>query len=87
MTGRWMQLAMCIRMDPETFFPGRGPTPKAAKDACTSCPVLIPCTFDSLRRLDDGYQAGLTRNERERIRAWDRAARKRQERKQKAGAR
>lgn len=85
-TRPWLQLALCVGMDPEVFFPGPGPTPKAAKDACQSCPVLIPCTFESLRRPDDGFRAGLTRAERARIRTWDRAARKRQQRKQEADA-
>lgn len=77
MTGHWDQLALCVGMDPDVFFAGSGRPPRAAVAACRRCPVLIRCTFDALRSADEGYRAGLTKADRDRIRAWDRRARKR----------
>ncbi|MBX6385909.1 MAG: WhiB family transcriptional regulator [Microbispora sp.] len=71
------QMALCVGMDPEVFFPGSGRPPKAAVDACRRCPIEIRCMFDALRSTDEGYRGGLTKAERDRIRAWDRRARKR----------
>lgn len=68
---------VCAEMDPDAFFPGSGTTPRAISDACRRCALLIGCTFKALRRPGDGYQAGLTRAERDRIRAWDRRAKAR----------
>lgn len=73
----WRQLALCVGMDPDLFFPGKGAPPRAVRDACARCPALIPCTFDALRHPVEGYQAGLSKNERDRIRAWDRKQRAR----------
>lgn len=73
----WRQQSACKDVDPEVFFPDAGPPPKEVADICRGCSVLIPCTFDVLRRNDFGYQAGLSKSERNRIRRWDRVQRAR----------
>ncbi|MFB4265368.1 WhiB family transcriptional regulator [Nonomuraea sp. GTA35] len=76
----WRSRSTCKDVDPDLFFPDAGPLPRSVARICQRCPVLITCTFDALRRNDLGYQAGLSKAERDRIRRWDRAQRARMER-------
>ncbi|WP_144070233.1 WhiB family transcriptional regulator [Nonomuraea indica] len=70
----WRQLGLCATADPEVFFTS-GPPGAALENLCRSCPSLIPCTFDALKRSDSGYQAGLKVVDRQAIRRWDRRQR------------
>ncbi|MEU6709941.1 WhiB family transcriptional regulator [Nonomuraea sp. NPDC046802] len=72
----WRQHAACRDVDPDKFFSIGRPF-REAKQACSACRVVIPCFFDALRTSGDGYQAGTTRNDRARIKAWDRRQRAR----------
>jgi WhiB family redox-sensing transcriptional regulator len=76
-TWDWRSQAACTDVDPELFFPDSGPAPAQVARICGGCPSLIPCTFDALRRNDFGYQAGLSKAERDRVRRWDRQAKAR----------
>ena len=73
----WRSRSACKDVDPELFFPDAGPPPRSVARICQRCPVLITCTFDALRRNDLGYQAGMSKMERDRVRRWDRQARAR----------
>ena len=73
----WRHQSACKDVDPELFFPDAGPASQTVARICRGCPVLIVCTFDALRRTDLGYQAGLSKMERDRVRRWDRAQRAR----------
>lgn len=73
--GDWRQLGLCAAADPEVFFTS-GPPGAALEQMCRSCPALIPCTFDALKRNDSGYQAGLQVSQRRAIRRWDREQRR-----------
>ncbi|MEO3869395.1 WhiB family transcriptional regulator [Nonomuraea sp. B12E4] len=75
MTG-WRTRGACLPMDPDVFF-SDGPARREAKQACASCPVIVPCTFDALRVSGIGYQAGMSGAERDRVRRWDRQQRAR----------
>lgn len=77
MTTDWRWRSACKDVDPELFFRDSGPVPQSTKDVCAGCQVLIPCTFDALRRPDHGFRAALSFDERARLRRWDRQARQR----------
>lgn len=72
----WRSRGTCLSLDPDVFFTEGHPL-RAAKQACAACPVIIPCTFDSLRVSGVGYQGGLSGAERERVRRWDKQQRAR----------
>lgn len=77
MTSDWRQSGACVTADPDRFFQDTGRPTKRLTAICHGCPALIPCTFDALRRNDLGYQAGLAKAERDRIRRWDKQAKRR----------
>ncbi|MFI7125938.1 WhiB family transcriptional regulator [Nonomuraea sp. NPDC050153] len=70
----WRSRAACKDVDPDLFFQDTGRPSQRLTRICRGCPVLITCTFDALRRNDLGYQAGLSKQERDRVRRWDRQA-------------
>jgi WhiB family redox-sensing transcriptional regulator len=39
----WMAEAVCASVDPETFFPDKGPVPVQVKAICNACPVSSEC--------------------------------------------
>lgn len=68
----WRDLASCIGIDGNMFFPGEGIkgnyTP--ARKVCLHCPVQLQCLSVSVRMVDTyGMFGGTTPPERERIRA------------------
>ena len=75
----WRSRAACKDVDPDKFFSVGRPFREAIQ-ACSDCRVVVPCFFDALRGSGDGYQAGMTRIDRARIRAWDRKQRARLDR-------
>ncbi|MEU6725563.1 WhiB family transcriptional regulator [Nonomuraea wenchangensis] len=70
----WREKGACRDLDPDLFFSG-GPPLREAREACSRCTVFITCFFDALRVTGHGYQAGMSRLDRARIRAWDRKQR------------
>ncbi|MET9339227.1 WhiB family transcriptional regulator [Nonomuraea sp. NPDC003804] len=76
MTVDWRQRAACKDVDPDLFFQETGRPSDRLKAICAGCKVLIPCWFDAIRRGDSGYQAGMSKAEREQIRRWDRRQRR-----------
>ncbi|MFB4280807.1 WhiB family transcriptional regulator [Nonomuraea sp. MTCD27] len=76
MTG-WRSLAACKDVNPDLFFQDTGRPAQSLTRICQGCTVLVVCTFDALRRNDLGYQAGMSKMERDRVRRWDRQAKAR----------
>lgn len=74
----WRQHASC-KTAPDLFFQETGRPSQKLSSVCQGCPVLIACTFDALRRNDGGFQAGMSKAERDRIHRWDRSQRTRLE--------
>jgi WhiB family redox-sensing transcriptional regulator len=77
MASDWRQHGNCAKGDPDRFFT-EGQVSKDVQEACRTCPVLVPCTFDALRPTsgrDLGYRAGMTSTQRNRVRRWDRRMR------------
>lgn len=77
MTAGWRQQGACATGDPDRFFTTKGRPPQHLVDICRGCVSLIPCTFESLRVPVLGFQAGMGKPERDRLRRWDRQARER----------
>lgn len=73
----WRSRSACKDVNPDLFFQDTGRPARSLTRICQGCPVLIACTFDALRRNDLGYQAGMSKQERDRIRRWDRGQRAR----------
>ena len=71
----WRHRAVCRDVDPEQFFPAAeaGPAHDAqvavAKAICVGCPVRAECLEFALTALSDGIAAGLTPDERRRLRS------------------
>lgn len=66
---QWQNLATCLGMDSELFFPiGNTGTAKLqaedAKRVCGRCPVLVDCREWSLLHLEHGVAGGMTEDER-----------------------
>jgi len=66
----WIGEANCKGMDVNLFFPSLKEkySPKAI-DACASCPVIEPCQEWAIRYEGHGYQGGLTKDQRSRVRS------------------
>lgn len=66
----WRDQGVCVRVDPDVFFPARGESSRTAKWLCARCPipVRVACLEDALRRDEPGIRAGLTQRERRAIR-------------------
>lgn len=65
----WMDMANCLGVDPELFFPERGEATDDAKNACRGCVVREACREYALRTgQKHGVWGGLSERERRRIR-------------------
>jgi WhiB family redox-sensing transcriptional regulator len=67
----WMEGAACTQVDPELFFPRKGPnrTTKAARSVCRACPVSLQCLEWALGFPgQEGILGGMTERERRRLR-------------------
>ncbi|MFJ4654218.1 WhiB family transcriptional regulator [Nocardia sp. NPDC088792] len=63
----WHQYAVCAQTDPESFFPGKGSSPRAAKRMCLSCNVRDECLQYALANDQRfGVWGGMTARERRR---------------------
>ena len=64
----WADHAACAEFDPETFYPPKGASAREAKAVCSTCPVLIACLNDALRRNERyGVWGGMSERERRRL--------------------
>jgi len=61
-SSRWQDVAACLGMDPEIFFPQtHGNDYAHARVACNSCTVRGPCLNDAVDKQDySAFRAGLT---------------------------
>jgi len=66
----WLDQAACIGADTKLFFPGRGSTPKIAKEICGGCPVRVECLEYAIRKnVQGGVLGGESERSRRRMRA------------------
>lgn len=70
----WQEEALCAQTDPELFFPDKGQPTAAAKRVCQACDVRAQCLNYALDHDDMGVWGGLSRKERQRLKALDRVA-------------
>ena len=65
----WQNLANCLGVDPDLFFPERGASTKEAKAVCQECTVREDCLEYALANGEKfGIWGGLSERERRRIR-------------------
>lgn len=65
----WQDLANCLGVDPDLFFPERGASTREAKEVCKGCPVREDCLEYALMNGEKfGIWGGLSERERRRIR-------------------
>lgn len=65
----WRSAGLCLRHDPELFFPNAAEDPAPALTICRSCPVAGPCLAAALEAGEcDGVWGGTTPEERRRMR-------------------
>lgn len=65
----WQNLANCLGVDPDLFFPERGASTKEAKAVCQGCTVREDCLQYALANGEKfGIWGGLSERERRRIR-------------------
>ena len=68
-TGGWQDLANCLGVDPDLFFPERGASTREAKEVCRGCVVREQCLEFALQNGEKfGIWGGLSERERRRIR-------------------
>ncbi len=74
--GGWRSAGLCLRHDPELFFPNTAEDPSPAVAICRMCPVAAPCLAAALDAGEcDGVWGGTTPEERRRMRqVWVTAA-------------
>jgi WhiB family transcriptional regulator, redox-sensing transcriptional regulator len=73
---RWTERAVCVQVDPDVFFPGKGEAAEPAKRLCRSCEVRLPCLAGALERYDEyGVFGGFSAEQREAVRRKQRAGR------------
>jgi WhiB family redox-sensing transcriptional regulator len=71
----WQEEALCSQTDPESFFPDKGGSTKAAKAVCARCPVRAECLEHALAHEERfGVWGGLSERERYRLAARRRGA-------------
>lgn len=64
----WAGDALCAQTDPESFFPERGESTRAAKRVCAGCLVAAECLDYALtHRIRFGVWGGLSERERRKI--------------------
>jgi WhiB family redox-sensing transcriptional regulator len=65
----WQDLANCLGVDPDLFFPERGASTREAKEVCRGCVVREECLEYALAHGEKfGIWGGLSERERRRIR-------------------
>ena len=65
----WQNLANCLGVDPDLFFPERGASTKEAKAVCRACVVREDCLEYALENSEKfGIWGGLSERERRRLR-------------------
>ncbi|MCB0978093.1 MAG: WhiB family transcriptional regulator [Acidimicrobiales bacterium] len=65
----WQDLANCLGVDPDLFFPERGASTREAKEVCRGCVVREDCLEYALTNGEKfGIWGGLSERERRRIR-------------------
>ncbi|HVB26442.1 MAG TPA: WhiB family transcriptional regulator [Mycobacteriales bacterium] len=61
----WRTDGLCLRQDPELFFPNSAEDPAPALAVCARCPVRAPCLAAALDSGEpDGVWGGTTPEER-----------------------
>jgi WhiB family transcriptional regulator, redox-sensing transcriptional regulator len=66
---RWQDLANCLGVDPDLFFPERGASTKEAKEVCRGCVVREECLEYALANGEKfGIWGGMSERERRRVR-------------------
>jgi WhiB family redox-sensing transcriptional regulator len=65
----WQDLANCLGVDPDLFFPERGASTREAKDVCRACVVQADCLEYALQNGEKfGIWGSMSERERRRIR-------------------
>ncbi|MBA2280492.1 MAG: WhiB family transcriptional regulator [Acidimicrobiia bacterium] len=65
----WQDLANCLGVDPDLFFPERGASTREAKEVCRGCEVREHCLEYALANGEKfGIWGGMSERERRRIR-------------------
>ncbi len=65
----WQDLANCLGVDPDLFFPERGASTREAKEVCRGCVVRPDCLEFALANGEKfGIWGGMSERERRRIR-------------------
>lgn len=65
----WQDLANCLGVDPDLFFPERGASTREAKAVCQGCVVKDDCLEYALQNGEKfGIWGGMSERERRRIR-------------------
>src|SRR6476469_2154188 len=65
----WQDLANCLGVDPDLFFPERGASTREAKEVCRGCVVRGECLEYALANGEKfGIWGGMSERERRRIR-------------------
>lgn len=65
----WQDLANCLGVDPDLFFPERGASTREAKEVCRGCVVKGDCLEYALANSEKfGIWGGMSERERRRIR-------------------
>ena len=65
----WQDLANCLGVDPDLFFPERGASTREAKEVCRGCVVREECLEFALANGEKfGIWGGMSERERRRIR-------------------
>lgn len=68
-TEAWRSAGLCLRHDPELFFPNAAEDPGPALKICAACPVSGPCLAAALNAGEcDGVWGATTPEERRRMR-------------------
>ncbi len=76
----WQELANCLGVDPDLFFPERGASTREAKEVCRGCVVREECLEYALANGEKfGIWGGMSERERRRIRRQRSIARREQE--------
>jgi WhiB family transcriptional regulator, redox-sensing transcriptional regulator len=74
-TAGWRELALCVQVDPELWFPESGQPNGKAKLVCGWCDVQAECLAFPLRANEQyGVWGGLSPDERRRLRRRQREA-------------
>ena len=65
----WQDMANCLGVDPDLFFPERGASTREAKEVCRGCVVRDDCLEYALANGEKfGIWGGMSERERRRIR-------------------